>query len=148
MSQHRRGRITVQRQPTGAGRAVRRIAGVVQAVFGLIFVLVGATVIMPTGGLFGLPFVLIGGLFVVIGVINAVTRNGIAHRVAYDVETGVEEETIVGMMDDVDRPPSGAQGPEADSPQQRLETIQALLDDGLITREEYSEKRREILDGI
>ena len=43
MSRRRRGRITVQSQPTGATRAVRRMAGVVQVIFGLVFVVVAVT---------------------------------------------------------------------------------------------------------
>lgn len=35
MSRRRRGRITVQSQPTGATRAVRRMAGVVQVILAL-----------------------------------------------------------------------------------------------------------------
>ena len=56
MSRHRRGRITVQSQPTGAAQGVRRGIGVVQAIFGFVFVVVAVTEIIPTAGLFGLPF--------------------------------------------------------------------------------------------
>ena len=64
MSRRRRGRITVQSQPTGATRAVRRMAGVVQVIFGLVFVVVAVTQIMPLSPLFSLPFLAMGALAV------------------------------------------------------------------------------------
>ena len=91
MSRRRRGRITVQSQPTGATRAVRRMAGVVQVIFGLVFVVVAVTQIMPLSPLFSLPFLAMGALAVVMGVLSAVGKNGLPHRVGYDVETGIEE---------------------------------------------------------
>ena len=56
MSRHRRGRITVQNQPTGAGRFMMRGMGVVHAIFGGVFAFVALTVIMPQAGIIGLPF--------------------------------------------------------------------------------------------
>ena len=103
MSRRRRGRITVQSQPTEATRAVRRMAGVVQVIFGLVFVVVAVTQIMPLSPLFSLPFLAMGALAVVMGVLSAVGKNGLPHRVGYDVETGIEEETIAGLMEDVDK---------------------------------------------
>ena len=103
MSRRSRGRITVQSQPTGATRAVRRMAGVVQVIFGLVFVVVAVTQIMPLSPLFSLPFLAMGALAVVMGVLSAVGKNGLPHRVGYDVETGIEEETIAGLMEDVDK---------------------------------------------
>lgn len=79
MSRRRRGRITVQSQPTGATRAVRRMAGVVQVIFGLVFVVVAVTQIMPLSPLFSLPFLAMGALAVVMGVLSAVGKNGLPH---------------------------------------------------------------------
>ena len=103
MRRHRRGRITVQSQPTGVARGMTRLMGVIHAVFGFVFVVISLTEIMPVSGLFGLPFLLIGGFFCINGIRIAVSKNGLAHRVGYDVETGIEEETIVGLLEDVDR---------------------------------------------
>lgn len=155
MRRHRRGRITVQSQPTGAARGMTRLMGVIHAVFGFVFVVISLTEIMPVSGLFGLPFLLIGGFFCINGIRIAVSKNGLAHRVGYDVETGIEEETIVGLLEDVDR--------EAESrPQEshdhipstaldakgRLEQLESLKSAGLITHEEYQKKREEILQGL
>ncbi len=151
MSRHRRGRITVQSQPTGATRAVRRMVGVVQAIFGLVFVLLALTEIIPIAGLIGIPFLAIGALFAGLGIMTAVGKNGLSQRVGYDVETGVDEETIVGLLDEVGR---GSQASEEDSDRIdpigpsvkiRLEQLQSLKAAGLITLQEYEEKRQKIL---
>ena len=71
MSRHRRGRFTVQYQPTGDARGIRRGMGVGQAIFGLTFVVVALTQIIPNAGLFGLPFLAIGGLYLGMGVVTA-----------------------------------------------------------------------------
>ncbi len=151
MSRHRRGRITVQSQPTGATRAVRRMVGVVQAIFGLVFVLLALTGIIPIAGLIGIPFLAIGALFAGLGIMTAVGKNGLSQRVGYDVETGVDEETIVGLLDEVGR---GSQASEENSDRIdpigpsvkiRLEQLQSLKAAGLITLQEYEEKRQKIL---
>lgn len=139
MSTHKRGRITVQSQPTGAARGMQRLLGVVQMVFGLVFVAIALTQIMP---LFSLPF-LAAGLFACInGIRLAVSKNGMAHRVGYDVETGIEQETIVGLMDEVaDSEPAG-------NVEERMKQLRSLYDQRLITPEEYEQKRQEILKDL
>ena len=131
MSRRRRGRITVQSQPTGATRAVRRMAGVVQVIF-----------------------LAMGALAVVMGVLSAVGKNGLPHRVGYDVETGIEEETIAGLMEDVDKTDRPSAGTHDHIPStaldagERLKQLEDLKKAGLITQEEYQEKRREILSRL
>lgn len=150
MSQGRRGRITVQDQTTGAGRAVRRGIGVVHAVMGFVFVVAALTEIIPSAGLFGLPFLAAGGFFLVEGILLTVSKAGPARRVGYDVETGVEEEVIRPLMEE----PPVFQGDSADhehitptglSAKARLEQLETLREAGLLTREEYEAKRAEIL---
>ena len=156
MARHRRGRFTVQYQPTGPARAVRRAVGVVQAIFGSVFVIIALTQIIPTAGLFGLPFLAVGGLFVVVGIITAVSKNGMAQRVGYDLETGVEEETIVGMMEEVASEETSSPAPEthdhipstALDAKDRLEQLKSLKEAGLLTQEEYDRKRKQILDQL
>ena len=148
MSRHRRGRFTVQYQPTGAARGMRRGMGVVQAVFGLTFVVVAVTQIIPAAGFIGLPFLAIGGLFTVMGVVTAVSKNAPAQRVGYDLETGAEEETIVGMMDEVIREKASSEDGPSPAPgtaEARLRELRSLYDQRLITQEEYEQKRQEIL---
>ena len=138
MSRRRRGRITVQDQTTGAGRAMRRGIGVVHAVMGFVFVVISLTEIFPSAGLFGLPFLAAGGFFLVEGIFLAVSKSGPAHRVGYDVETGIGEEA----PDHQHIPPTGL------SPKARLEQLETLREAGLLTPEEYQQKRAEILKGL
>ena len=158
MSRHRRGRITVQNQPTGAARAMMRGMGVVNAIFGGVFVFVALTVIMPTAGIIGLPFLAAGAFFCINGIRLAVSKNDIAHRVGYDIETDIQEETIVGLMDEVPTQSIhnsvknvethnhiSSIGPD---PKVRLEQLESLKSAGLITDREYKEKRAEILEEL
>ncbi len=151
MSKHRRGRITVQHQPTGGERFMMKGMGMIHAVMGVIFVIVGMGIIAEIG-LFGLPFALGGAFFAVNGIRLMVSRNDFAHRVGYDVETEVEGRTITGIMEDVDRMAAekearGETRTESDV-ENRLRQLQSLRDGGLITDEEYESKRREILRAL
>lgn len=152
MSQRKRGRITVQSQPTGAARATMKLIGVVHAVLGFVFVVVSLTEIIPNAGLFGLPFLVVGAFFCINGIRMVVSKNDMAHRVGYDVETDVEEETIVGLMDEVEGHAPSPAGREHDhisstalNARGRLEQLETLKSAGLITNEEYRQKRAEIL---
>ena len=136
----KRGRITVQHQPTGAARGMMRLMGLVHAVFGGVFVIVAVTVIFPNAGIIGIPF-LAGGLFFCInGIRLLVSKNGVAHRVGYDVETDLEE-SIVGILEEPSSAPASAGIPV----EQRLEELRHLYDRQLITQDEYDAKRKEIL---
>ncbi len=153
MSRRRRGRITVQHQPTKAGRFMMKGMGAVHASMGLVFVIVAATVIIPNAGLFGLPFLLGGAFFAVNGIRMLVSKNDIAHRVGYDIETDVQGETIVGLMDDVDElVEEEARRSEVreftGDAEERLRQINRLKEAGLITEAEYEEKRGEIIDSL
>lgn len=151
MARRRRGRITVQHQPTGAARGMMRGMGVVHAIFGGVFTLIAITQIMPLSPLFSLPF-LAGGLFFCInGIRMAVSKNGMAQRVAYDMETGIEEDIIAGLTEEPlptvqDSNPSPA--PLETNAKQRLEQLESLKTAGLITQREYDEKREEIISRL
>jgi len=138
MSQRKRGRITVQSQPTGAARGMQRMMGVVHAVLGFVFVVISITQIIPSAGLFGVIFLVAGLFFLVNGIRLAVSKNDVAHRVGYEVETGLEE-SIVGLMEDV------VEEEETSSAEDRLKQLRTLYEQRLITQEEYDAKRQEIL---
>ena len=152
MSRRRRGRITIQNQPTGAGRFMMCGMGVVHAVFGGVFAFVALTVIMPQAGIIGLPFLVAGAFFCINGIRMVVSKNDIPHRVGYDIETDVQQETIVGLMDDVDervrREPSSPVGAATQNAKVRLEQLKDLKDASLITGQEYEQKRQEILNDL
>lgn len=149
----KRGRITVQHQPTGGERFMMKGVGLIHAVMGLVFVVISVTAIIPNAGLFGLPFLLGGGFFAANGIRILVSKNEFAHRVGYDVETDLDR-SIVGTFEDV--PDSVWEtGPRQDrcgapqgSAETRLTELRNLYDRRLITDEEYQAKRREILDEL
>lgn len=156
MGVRRKGRITVQHQPTGAARAARRMMGAVQAIFGFVFVCTAIGVIMPMSFLFGLPFLAMGGFAMAMGLINLFSKNGLAHQVGYDMESGLEEETIVGIMEDAKQNGPPFPAPESQDhiqstaldAQGRLEQLKTLREAGLITQQEYDQKRREIVEEL
>ena len=131
----------MQYQPTGAARGMQRMIGVIHALVGSVFVIISITTIIPNAGLFGLIFLVVGGFFAINGIRMAVSKNGMAQRVAYDVEQDLEE-SIVGMMEE---PPLAGESPEKGSVESRLLELRSLYDQRLITDEEYELKRQEIL---
>ena len=158
MSKRRRGRITVQHQPTGAARGMMRGMGVVHAIFGGVFAFIALTTIIPAGGIIGLPFLAAGLFFCINGIRMAVSKNGMAHRMAYDVETGVEEEVICDLLEEPPAEFVHNSGKNVDTnlqysnigpdPKARLEQLESLKAAGLITEREYREKRSEILSEL
>lgn len=140
MSTKKRGRITVQSQPTGAARGMQRMIGVVHAVMGFVFVVISITAIIPNAGLFGLIFLVAGLFFCINGIRLAVSKNDVAHRVGYEVETDLDK-SIVGIMEDVVELNENS----SDSVEERLTQLRSLYEQRLITQEEYDAKRQEIL---
>ena len=157
-NRRRRGRFTFQSQPTKETRTMQRVALVPFLIISVFFVILGVTTIIPQAGLFGIVWTLMAASFVVIGVMNLVRKNGPAHRVAYDLDPAEENEPVIEHMfsheiqdtDGPDQTPgSGQAQPEPSvrglDAQGRLEQLQRLMDAGLVTREEYEAKRKEIL---
>lgn len=139
MSTRKRGRITVQSQPTKETRAVQRLAMLPFLIVSISFVILGVTVVIPAAGLFGIVWTLVAVCFVVIAITQMVRKNGLAHRVGYDVETDLDR-SIVGAMEEIVERESSS-----DSTQERLIQLKELYDQRLITREEYDAKRQEII---
>lgn len=140
MSIKKRGRITVQSQPTGAARGVQRMIGAVHAVMGFVFVVISITEIIPNAGLFGIIFLVAGLFFCINGIRLMVSKNDVAHRVGYEVETDLDK-SIVGLMEEPE-----ASGEDSSAPaEERLSRLRDLYEQRLITKEEYDAKRQEIL---
>ena len=138
----KRGRITVQSQPTKETRLVQRLAALPFLIVSIFFVIIGVTVVIPGAGLFGVVWTLVAVCFVVVGIFEMVRKNGLVHRVGYDVEPGLDE-SIVGIMEDV------VDGEGGHSPvgttEARLLELKSLYERDLITYDEYEAKRQEIL---
>lgn len=141
MSTKRRGRITVQSQPTGAARGAQRMIGAVHAVMGFAFVIISITEIIPHAGLFGIVFLVAGLFFLVNGIRLVVSKNDMAHRVGYEVETDLDK-SIVGLMEEPE------ESREAIGAEERLKRLLSLYEQKLITQEEYEAKRQEILKDL
>ena len=145
MSKRHRGRVTIQHQPTGGARAMVRMMGAVHAAMGIAFVLAAVTTIIPNAGFFGLPFFLGGAFFAVNGIRMLIGKNGFSHRVGYDIETDMESESIAGIMEE---PKSDTIVIDPQRNKARLEQLETMKNAGLITKEEYREKRQEIIDSL
>lgn len=94
-------------------------------IVGILFVLIGLVAVIPGAGAFGVLWTLIAAVITVIHGINLFTDEGIS------IGTVIEEETK----------------PE-DNTRERLEKLEGLYRDGLITKIEYEQKRREILNEL
>ena len=154
VSRNRRGRNTVHNQPTGAGGAIMRLMGVIHAVFGFTFVMVALDAIIPSAGLFGLPFLLAGGFFAINGVRMAIGKNGSSRRVTYKAGRQVPEDTILGVLrqkdqmaeDEVNVRVSEKHACALDS-DGRLRQLKTLKDAGIMDEKEYRKKVQEIMSG-
>ena len=144
MAGRKRGRVTMQYQPTRETRTVQRVAMIPFLIVSIAFVILGVTVVIPGAGLFGVVWTLVAASFVVIAIFNMVRKNGMAHRVAYDVEQDLAE-SIVGMMEDA---PHSDGTDWKGTAEDRLLELRNLYDQRLITDEEYEAKRQEILEEL
>ncbi len=108
-------------RPNKAGSAMGVVAGA-------IFVGIGLFVVIPAFGPFGILWTLMAAAMTGYNIYIMVSGKGI-----YNVE--MEEETYPG--------PAAGQG--IAGVEERLQTLQRLYDQRLITREEYDRKRQEIL---
>ena len=107
-----------------------KAGGILGGVVGCIFVLIGIFFVIPGAGLFGVFWTLVA---LGITIANLYAAFGKKYM---GPEIYMEEEI-----------PSAAAGTMTDA-KARLEQLQQLLDAGLITKQEYEEKREEILRGL
>lgn len=99
------------------------------AVVGVVFILIGIFVVIPTFGAFGILWTLIAVGITGMNVYEAFGKN----YVGPEIHIEEEGETPFGGSQ-----PSG-------STEERLRELQRLYDQRLITQEEYETKRQEIL---
>lgn len=94
-------------------------------VAGILFVLIGLVVVIPTFGLFGVVWTAFAGIIAFSHYKNGFTDEGMAtHEIIFDGTADDEEEDI----------------------EQKLRKLDSLYQQGLITRDEYDSKRKEFLD--
>ena len=109
----------------------------VSFVVGLAFVLVGLVMVVPTFGPFGLLWTGVAVAITVINGLNAFGKKGVPTMEIYSEE---DDEVPSPAREDHDHIPSTAL-----TTQERLEQLQTLKEAGLLTDEEYRNKREEIL---
>ena len=108
---------------------------------GVIFVLLGLFVVIPQFGPYGLLWTAVALIITVLSGINAFSDKGVPSNVIH-----MEDEAESPPPSPAAAPPPPVSSPK--SPEERLETLRSLHQQGLITGEEYDRRRREILDEI
>ena len=120
-------------------------------VWGGIFVLIGLVVVIPTFGPFGILWTLAALGITVMNGLHAFGKKYVGPEIRIEDEEGSEEGAEA----------FGQQRPSSPAPEghdhipstaldarERLEQLESLKTAGLITREEYEQKRKEILAGL
>ena len=111
---------------------------------GLVMTLIGLVVVVPTMGIFGVLWTLVAGGITVMHGANAFSDKGIPTH-----EIIIEEEDRTGDTQAVSGPEEedGLRGGKGNA-RTRLEEAKYLYDSGLITHEEYVNKRKQILEEL
>ena len=111
-------------------------AMILSLVVGIIFVLVGITVAIPTFGLFGIFWTMVAICITIGNVAPMFGKEGHTRQIIIEDEVEIDDE----LRSSVPSRPSDAE--------QRLQELQNLYNKGLITRDEYDAKRAEILEEL
>ena len=106
---------------------------------GILFCIIGVVIAIPTFGLFGVIWTLFALGITILNGMNAFSDKGFAtHEI--EIEDRIEEQkTSVSYLE---------QSPRKGSVQERLKLIEDLYAEGRITKEEFDQKRKKILDEI
>ena len=99
-------------------------------IIGIIFCLIGIFVAIPSAGLFGILWTLVAAFITYSHYKNAFTEEGMPTQ-----EIIVDEGTF-------------SQYEEVNSVESRLKKVESLYQQGLITRDEYDQKRKELIDEL
>ena len=106
-------------------------------IIGFIFVAIGCVIVIPTFGLFGIFWTAIAVFITYSNYKNAFTDDGIAtHEIIIDDDGNVNSAYIEGYGNTDDTMDIEA----------KLKKLESLYNQGLITREEFEKKRKEIID--
>jgi len=116
-------------------------------VVGLIFCGIGLFVVIPTFGVFGILWTLIAVAITVINGANAFGKKGVAtHEIEIDEENNTASVYNHGMISyEIEVEDTPRENAVADV-QKRIDSLKSLYDAGLITKEEFNERRNKILD--
>ena len=99
-------------------------------IVGILFVILGVCVVIPTFGLFGVIWTGIAAVIAFMNYKNGFSNEGVAtHEII--IEDGMEMSEQSNVEEDIEI---------------KLIKLNSLYDQCLITKEEYDEKRKELLD--
>ena len=100
-------------------------------IVGVIFLLIGIFIVIPSFGPFGFLWTAIVGVMIIMNLYNLFSDKGLVSH-----EIKIEDNEEENYEDN------------AEENEHRLETLKSMHDKGLITDEEYENKNNEILDEI
>jgi len=100
-------------------------------IIGILFCLIGLVVVIPTFGPFGIIWTAVAGYITYVNYRN-----------------GFTDKQIVSHVIEIDDSDSHSANVEKESVEERLKKLTDLYMQSLITREEYEQKRKEILDEL
>lgn len=105
---------------------------------GLIFCGIGLFVVIPTFGPFGLLWTLFAVVITIMNGVSAFSEKGIAsHEIIIEDDSNYMEQYN-----------NQAETDEENTAEERLQELQNLYQKGLITEEEYQQKRKQVLEEI
>ncbi|HRC81530.1 MAG TPA: SHOCT domain-containing protein [Sedimentibacter sp.] len=113
---------------------------------GLVFCLIGLVVVIPTFGPFGIFWTLVAVIITVTHGKNAFTEEGVStHEIIIDDNDLMKNPDIVKSTSEETKDEEYVYISDA---KKRLEEIKILYENGLMTKEEYEDKRRSIIADI
>lgn len=117
-------------------------------VAGIIFCLIGVFVAIPIFGLFGVFWTAIAGWITYVNYRNGFTDKQIDSRVI-EIEDDGEDVTVTSHTGfETFSYAAENVASDKDDIEERMRQLQSLYDQALITREEYEQKRKEILEEL
>lgn len=116
--------------------------GAFGAVWGGIFVCIGLFVVIPGFGAFGLLWTFGAIAITVMNVYQAFGKKYAGPEISIEEEDGLSNQSISVCPSEENNAPDLSIGSSART---RLEQLQTLKESGLITAQEYEQKRQEIL---
>ena len=116
---------------------------------GILFCLIGVFAVIPSAGLFGVFWTLMALVITVTNGINAFTDKGVAsHEIVIDDDKhDVNKEGSAGT-DIASNTDAAGMEEFKENMELRFQAAEDLYKEGVITREEYEAKRREILKDL
>ncbi|HHZ01042.1 MAG TPA: SHOCT domain-containing protein [Sedimentibacter sp.] len=113
---------------------------------GLVFCLIGLVVVIPTFGPFGIFWTLVAVIITVTHGKNAFTEEGVStHEIIIEDNDLMKNPDIVKSTSEETKDEEYVYISDA---KKRLEEIKILYENGLMTKEEYEDKRRSIIADI